>query len=200
MDIRFSCDDGDKLDLRVADILDKYGFRGIFYIAPFRKSQTILKVKEIRELAKKHEIGGHTLNHALLTRLSDEKAKKEIADGKRELETLINKQVNFFAYPKGWFDERIKRLVKESGFTEARTMKLTQASLEDYDKYEVPITAHLYPRKEYEYKGIYRSILDEFDQSKEKGYFQLVVHSKELQEYNLWLDFEKIVEYIKLNK
>ncbi|MFM8332651.1 MAG: polysaccharide deacetylase family protein [Candidatus Methylumidiphilus sp.] len=47
------------------------------------------------------EIGGHTLRHPILARLSLGNARREIADGKDYLEALLGIKLNFFAYPNG---------------------------------------------------------------------------------------------------
>ena len=82
MEINFYCDDGSKEDVRVAELLEKYGFRGIFYIAPFN---TKLSSAEIKRISEKHEIGGHTLNHTRLTYLPISEQFDEIFKGKIEL-------------------------------------------------------------------------------------------------------------------
>jgi peptidoglycan/xylan/chitin deacetylase (PgdA/CDA1 family) len=47
------------------------------------------------------EIGGHTVTHPILTRLSARNAEREMADGKTELEAIIRAPVRLFAYPNG---------------------------------------------------------------------------------------------------
>lgn len=47
------------------------------------------------------EIGAHTVRHPILARLDQAAARREMADGKRALETLIQAPVRLFAYPNG---------------------------------------------------------------------------------------------------
>jgi len=47
------------------------------------------------------EIGGHTVNHPILAKLSDEEALSEIESNKQFLEQLLGKPCRFFAYPNG---------------------------------------------------------------------------------------------------
>lgn len=47
------------------------------------------------------EIGGHTVNHPILATLSNMEALDEIKQGKKILESIINKRVRYFAYPNG---------------------------------------------------------------------------------------------------
>ena len=60
--ITTSWDDGDLYDTTLAALLDQYGVKGTFYITKhFRPSR--LSEEEIRSLAKRHEVGAHTLMH-----------------------------------------------------------------------------------------------------------------------------------------
>jgi peptidoglycan/xylan/chitin deacetylase (PgdA/CDA1 family) len=57
---------------------------------------------QVRQLhAAGIEIGGHTVNHPILARLSSQEARREIADGKEALEALVKAPVRSFAYPNG---------------------------------------------------------------------------------------------------
>ncbi|MHB1334874.1 MAG: polysaccharide deacetylase family protein [Candidatus Humimicrobiaceae bacterium] len=121
-----SWDDGHKLDLRLAEILKKYGIRGTFYISPknreFRK-EDLLSDEEIIKQSKDFEIGAHTTTHPRLTKISEKQAFQEIVGSKKYLENLIKMEVKSFCYPGGNYNDKIKELVKEAGFTGARTIK-----------------------------------------------------------------------------
>lgn len=58
---------------------------------------------ELRKLAASAgvEIGGHTRNHPILTRLDDDAARDEIMTGKRDLEARLDRPIRLFAYPNG---------------------------------------------------------------------------------------------------
>jgi len=47
------------------------------------------------------EIGGHTVTHPILSRVSLGEAEREIAEGKEALESVIGAPVKLFAYPNG---------------------------------------------------------------------------------------------------
>lgn len=117
-----SWDDGHSLDVRLADILNKYNIRGTFYIA-----RNYLKMRltdrEIVELSKRHEIGAHTMTHPALPKIPLCQAKKEIHESKRWLENLLDSEVPMFCYPYGYYDESIVEVVRKSGFRGARTVK-----------------------------------------------------------------------------
>jgi|GEM_PF-604606 len=67
--------------------------------------------------------GGHTKTHPLLTRVDDKVAQYEVQYSKQVLEQQIGKPVSIFAYPSGDFDERIKKLVEQAGFSAACSTK-----------------------------------------------------------------------------
>lgn len=67
------------------------------------------------------EIGAHTRHHPMLTKLSVQQQKDEITSSKRDLEDLLGKQIQGFAYPNGRGNPDVKRFVKEAGFAYACT-------------------------------------------------------------------------------
>lgn len=46
-------------------------------------------------------IGGHTVNHPILAKLDEAGARKEIAEGRRVLQDIVDAPVKLFAYPNG---------------------------------------------------------------------------------------------------
>ncbi|MDQ7036500.1 MAG: hypothetical protein Q9P01_17205 [Anaerolineae bacterium] len=59
--ITSSWDDGHVLDLRVADMLDRYGLTGTFYIARDFLDER-MSDSQLQDLAQRHEVGAHTAN------------------------------------------------------------------------------------------------------------------------------------------
>ena len=96
----------------------------------------------IRALAAHNiEIGAHTISHPILTKLSDDAAMYEMAESKRELETILGREVRYFAYPNGKegmdFDHRHVAMAREAGFAAAFTTAIGAASRHD-DLYALP--------------------------------------------------------------
>lgn len=84
----------------------------------------MLNWEEMKEMEEgKIEFGAHTVHHPHLTILPLEEVRREIFESKRELEGRLGKPVNFFAYPYGEFNETVKKIVKDAGFTCAVTMQ-----------------------------------------------------------------------------
>jgi peptidoglycan/xylan/chitin deacetylase (PgdA/CDA1 family) len=79
---------------------------------------------QIRKLAESGmTLGGHTVRHPILKVLDESRARAEITSGKQQLESILDKPVELFAYPNGRpgqdYGEREVSLVREAGFTAA---------------------------------------------------------------------------------
>lgn len=76
---------------------------------------------ELRQIGM--DIGGHTVTHPILARLSGEQARAEIEEGKAELEHILNEPVKLFAYPNGRrgfdYDSNHVKYVRDAGFDAA---------------------------------------------------------------------------------
>ncbi len=119
--ITTSWDDGHRLDLRLADLLDRYHLKGTFYL--FREGmENRLSDAEIRGLSTRHEIGAHTLTHPDLTQIDLPSARAEIAGSRAWLRDLTGDPITAFAYPYGTYNQLIIESVAELGFTCARTV------------------------------------------------------------------------------
>ncbi len=83
----------------------------------------LLTVDQLRQLDASEliTIGAHTHAHLVLTAVSPEQAKHDIASGKQWLETQLRHPVLDFAYPYGAFDANIQECVRGLGFRTAVT-------------------------------------------------------------------------------
>jgi peptidoglycan-N-acetylglucosamine deacetylase len=141
-----SWDDGHKLDLKVAELLTKYGLPATFYVALENQeiaSPDRLTPQQVRDLGKHFEIGAHTLTHPVLTTINDAAARREIEGSKNRLEELLGRPVTTFCAPRGAYNQTHVGLIRAAGFTYARTTRRfalgpTSAPL------EAPTTIHAY--------------------------------------------------------
>jgi peptidoglycan/xylan/chitin deacetylase (PgdA/CDA1 family) len=67
------------------------------------------------------QLGAHTRHHSMLPMLSPERQKDEILSGKQDLEDIVGKPVEGFAYPNGRAYGITKQIVCEAGFAYACT-------------------------------------------------------------------------------
>ena len=73
----------------------------------WRASHELMTADELRALPRDRiEIGAHTLTHPILPLVDDDRLEREIVDGKRRLETALQRPVTIFSYPNGGFDRR----------------------------------------------------------------------------------------------
>ena len=74
-----SWDDGHPSDLRVADLLEKHGLSGTFYVPSTNsEGRPVMRSIEIAELGRRFEIGGHTQDHVSLTEMGPHLAAAQI--------------------------------------------------------------------------------------------------------------------------
>jgi peptidoglycan/xylan/chitin deacetylase (PgdA/CDA1 family) len=113
-------------------VLAEHGFRATVFIATavtdgrasfswYDRQPALLGWDEIAELDKGGTLNfeAHTLTHPNLLRLSEETARKEIAESRTELEERLGRAVTVFCYPAGVFSGRERRLAEEAGFAAA---------------------------------------------------------------------------------
>ncbi|MGB2622501.1 MAG: polysaccharide deacetylase family protein [Candidatus Acidiferrum sp.] len=118
-----SWDDGHPLDLRVAELLVKYGLEGTFYV-PRSSQKQVMNRSQIRDLSKLFEIGAHTLEHVAIDRLSDQEASLQLSGSRQWIEELTGKSCRAFCFPGGKFRPRQLQLVRDAGYQAARTVEL----------------------------------------------------------------------------
>lgn len=123
-----SWDDGDPLDLRVAELLAQYGLSGTFYV-PCQNGHAVLAEAQVRDLAQSFEVGAHTVHHVDLTSVANATAQTEITESKQKIEFVTGRRCKSFCFPKGRFGKRHVEMVREAGFKTARTVEML--SLDD---------------------------------------------------------------------
>ncbi|NOX75839.1 MAG: polysaccharide deacetylase family protein [Gammaproteobacteria bacterium] len=87
------------------------------------------------------EVGAHTINHPILSKISLDEAREEIESGKQQLEALTGKEVTLFAYPNGVpgqdYEAEHVDLVKAAGFDAAFSTAWAAAQHTD-DFFQMP--------------------------------------------------------------
>jgi peptidoglycan-N-acetylglucosamine deacetylase len=118
--ITTSWDDGHPLDLRVAELLTKYGLRGTFYV-PRTAERGTMTAAHVRQLTPTFEVGAHTLDHIVLTSVPDQQAWSEIAGSKSWLEDSTGLPCLLFCPPKGRYARRHLGMVRSAGYLGLRS-------------------------------------------------------------------------------
>lgn len=204
MKLLSSWDDGGVHDVRIAELMTKYGIETTFYVPVMWQKVNTLKQRysislgQLREIANVHHVGSHTISHPYLTSIPLEAAHTEIFDSKRSMEDLIGKPVTSFCYPRGYCNQPIKELVQAAGYEDARTTKVGYIT-EPEDPYETHTAVHVgYPREEYgeSHWTLYAQSLFREAQKDDDSVFQFWGHGFELEERDEWDNFEMFLEKI----
>ena len=196
MKILVSCDDGNKLDFKLADLLKKYDIAGLFFIPNECEHRSLTDV-DILELSYNFEIGGHTKTHPEdIKHLNLVSQIEEIVYNKAYLETIIQTTLKWFCYPSGRYNENTITALKIAGFEKARTTYLGQ---KDDNPLRTHPDVHIYPHRA-EYKGEnwcnYAMALFEKKKEDNADTFHIFCHSWEIEKFNLWEETEELFKYI----
>ena len=73
----------------------------------------------------------HSVNHVDLTRLWGEKLRRELVDSRTRLEELFGVGVDFFCFPGGIYDKRVKLAVRRAGYLAATGTRYGAATPRD---------------------------------------------------------------------
>lgn len=106
-------------------VLKKFGFPATIFLVTdlISKNPDFLSWDEVRAMSKNNiSFGGHTKTHFYLGIVKDYKiAQEQIAGSKKAIEQEIRAPAEYFCYPVGGFNERVKEIVKEAGYKGACT-------------------------------------------------------------------------------
>jgi peptidoglycan/xylan/chitin deacetylase (PgdA/CDA1 family) len=102
----------------VAPILEKYGFKGTFFIMTVAiGKKNYMTTADIKMLSDRgHSIGHHTYDHQDLRKLPIKEWNTQIDKPKVKLEKIIGKEVNYLAYPFGLCNDYAVRELKKRNF------------------------------------------------------------------------------------
>jgi len=222
--ITTSWDDGDQLDLKLIQLLNKYNLKGTFYV----RADGSWSTQELRNNYRGHEIGAHTVNHPRLAEVEEKIAGKEIVDSREYLANILGQRPKMFCYPFGSFNDQIKKIVKDQGFIGARTTEEFRFTTGG-DPFALGTTIHIYPfplrKKDKDHYHFSRFLFQPLQKNfkdiiklklppaaflswaslskslfdyalKNGGVYHLWGHSWEVEKYGMWPDLEAVFKYI----
>jgi len=117
--VALTFDDGKQDALTtVAPALQKRGMTGTFFVITGMVGKPgFLTWDGVRALEKAGmAIGSHTVTHARLADLPDEKVREELVESKRELEKQLGHPVELLAYPYNSVRARVRDAAREAGY------------------------------------------------------------------------------------
>lgn len=83
------------------------------------------------------EIGSHTVNHPMLSRLTDEEIAHELCVSKETLERELATTIDFVCYPYGDLDDRVKGIAKTTGYKGGLAI-FNNVSFKQEDMFAIP--------------------------------------------------------------
>ena len=198
--LTFSFDDGNVDDIRLIEIMNKYGLKGTFNLnsgkmthANFWRFSDVKDVYHINftdcpDLYKGHEVACHSYTHPDLTKLDRNTVFNEIKTDKLLLDLMYNQNTEGFAYPFGTYNEEVASVLVECGLKYARTVNSTYS----FELPNKPLvwnpTCHFMSEKTEE-------LVQKFIELEDKeAVFYIWGHSYELVTEADWQRFEKICE------
>lgn len=139
--VTFSFDDGITQDIRMVEMMNKYGIKSTFnlnsgYLGKSgilnregkRISHYKISPNDVRGIYQGHEIAVHTITHPNLTKLDEENIVREVEEDRLRLSELAGYEVVGMAYPCGGVnnDDRVAEIIKRrTGVLYSRTITLS---------------------------------------------------------------------------
>lgn len=184
-----SWDDGDSLDLRVAELLAARKLPGTFYI-PVKghvkaghRYQRMGSAEMLELNSQGFEIGGHGVSHPNLAACDEKQLAIEVESCKKHLEDDLGKSIQMFAYPRGRHNDKVIASLKKAGYTGARTTAMLANKLK-FDPYRMPTSVHVFQHTRFEYL---RNLARVWDVRR------TWLYATHLRSANNWLEFAKLI-------
>jgi len=201
-----SWDDGNSLDLKIADLLQEYNLKGTFYI-PIKYERKTLKDGQIKRISKNFEIGSHGFAHKIILLLNAKDAESEVVSSKKILEKIIKKPIISYAYPFGIFNKRAVTYVRKAGYVFARTSqefsikvgdplmsKITLRASNNFSKFLYPEFFHLMIKSKFKWNNLAKII---FRNCSRHSFFHLMGHSYDLNKENFEEELIDFFDYVR---
>lgn len=193
--LTFSFDDGNVDDIRLIEILDRYGLKGTFNLnagkLTYRDCWVYADCKEVRhinyvdhpDLYVNHEVACHSYTHPRLELLDAATLHNELALDKKVLEFLYGVSMRGMALPFGTWSDAVVEEAKANGFLYCRSIEATNA-------FTLPDGVLLHPTCHFKAKNL-NQLADAFlATDADEQLFYIWGHSYELVTEEDWEAFE----------
>ncbi len=201
--LTFSFDDGEKQDIRLIELFNKYNLKGTFNLNSGLMSEKIdeksskVALEQIPTVYKGHEVAVHSSTHPFLERLPTTLVVKEIMDDKELLEKYTGYVVRGMAYPFGTYNNDVIRIIKDAGIKYSRGVGAHHKFTISNKWLEMDTTCHQADEKVFD---LTKEFLD-YDPFKswmsiEGWLFYIWGHSYEYRTEEDWARIEKLCSYL----
>lgn len=198
--VTLSYDDGVVQDIRLVEILGKYGLKATFNINSGLLADEDTKTGRMSKnqavalySGSGHEVAAHTYSHPHLAGLAPENITREMLKDRENIEKLFGCTVRGMAYPYGECSEKIKACARACGVAYSRITAPTESFDLPSDWLEFAPTCHHNHQRLFE-------LADEFLNKKLRPMydksllFYLWGHSYEFDDRGNWNRIEKFAE------
>ncbi|MDD3361366.1 MAG: polysaccharide deacetylase family protein [Hespellia sp.] len=150
--VTFSYDDGVYQDIRLIQMLDRYGLKATFNLnsqlygekgEDIRRGAYIradrLEKKDIKKVYANHEVAAHTLTHPNLTEVSEAEIVRQVEEDRKNLENLLEREIVGLAYPGGGinYNSHVAGVIRQQCHVQyARTTVTTDSFSRQENLYE----------------------------------------------------------------
>ncbi len=201
--LTLSYDDGVVQDIRLIEIMNKYGLKGTFNInsGKYLPEDAVrdrfygrMKLSEAKELYinSGHEVAIHALTHPFLEQLDSCEVIYEITEDRKNIENQYGVIAKGMAYPFGTYNDRVVDILEKCQIAYARTTKAT---------YQFGFPENwllLHPTCHHDYENLDELIKNFVETTNRWGnaeMFYLWGHSYEFDQNDNWDVIEKFAEY-----
>jgi len=201
--LTLSYDDGVVQDIRLIEIMNKYGLKGTFNLNSGiycredkvrEKFDGRLKLSEAKELYinSGHEVAVHGLTHPFMEKLDSAELIYEVTEDRKNLENQYGEIVRGMAYPFGTYNDRVVDILEKCHIAYARTTKST-------NKFDLPDNwLMLHPtchHKSEKLMELIKSFVEVPHRHRNPEMFYLWGHSYEFDYGNNWEIIEEFAKF-----
>lgn len=130
-------DDGFSDNYDAYKILKDNGQKGTFFVVSgsIGAGSHMSKDQLIEMENNDMEIESHTVNHLDLTKLNEANLNYQLVSGKNDLETMLDRKIDFLCYPSGRYNDKVIDATRKAGYAAAVT---TNFSAKDGNNFTLP--------------------------------------------------------------
>lgn len=200
--LTLSYDDGVAQDIRLIEIMSKYGIKGTFNINTglIAKEDAIdgkgrMSKRQILDLYPKsgNEVAVHALSHPHLEDMAPELVTAEVLRDRAEIEKIFGTITRGMAYPFGTYNDEVVNCLKACGIVYSRTVESTEWFDIPKDWLRLPATCHHNNPRLFELADKFLSI-PRREGCDASWLFYLWGHSYEFDNDNNWDVIEKFAQ------
>ena len=186
--ITFSYDDGRIEDVRLVELLNKYGLKASFHLnSGLVDKKNFVKKADVKTLYEGHEVSAHTVSHPRLLRRSRTFIRDEIEKDVLKLSEACGYQVRGMSYPYGHTNRKIRKIAEDLGIEYGR-------SVINNKNFDFPKNVLNWRPSCHDKKGM--AVAQRFFNDQDAKLLYIWGHSYEFTDNNRWEEFEKLCEYV----